>query len=109
VKKWNVEYWCESKPKSSVEGWMNALTKDQFKSVAKEIRLLELCGNGLRLPHSRALGNGLFELRERKFAYRIYYTFLRNNTVVLLHAGEKSSRRKAIKTARERYNYLKYS
>lgn len=49
------------------------MTKEEFKSLARELKLLESCGNALRLPHSRALGKGLFELRSRKFGYRIYY------------------------------------
>jgi len=56
--RWNVVYL------EQVESWLLDLDKDQFKSVSKEIRLLELSGNQLRLPHSRALGAGLFELCE---------------------------------------------
>ncbi|MDA0911837.1 MAG: type II toxin-antitoxin system RelE/ParE family toxin [Proteobacteria bacterium] len=58
-----------------VEKWLDALTIPQYKSVAKELKLLEMCGNKLKLPHSKTLGGGLFELRERKFGYRIYYKF----------------------------------
>ncbi|ACJ19760.1 type II toxin-antitoxin system RelE/ParE family toxin [Coxiella burnetii] len=60
------------------------------------------CGNRLRLPHSSSLKKGLFELRERKFGYRIYYAFLPNKTVILLHAGDKKSQKRDIKTARQR-------
>lgn len=92
---WNVCYL------SSVESWLSSLSKPQLKSVAKELRLLELMGNGLRLPHSKSLGQGLCELRERKFGYRIYYCFNKDQVVLLLHAGDKSSQKKDIKTARE--------
>ncbi|MCF6807875.1 type II toxin-antitoxin system RelE/ParE family toxin [Thiotrichales bacterium 19S9-12] len=92
---WNISY------VSTVEPWLNSLTVHQLKSVAKEIRLLELSGHKLRLPHSRSLGNGLFELRERKFGYRIYYTFDNDKVIILLHAGDKSSQKKDIERARE--------
>ncbi|MCL5260193.1 MAG: type II toxin-antitoxin system RelE/ParE family toxin [Gammaproteobacteria bacterium] len=62
--------------------------------------LLELCGNSLRLPHSKSLGEGLFELRERRFGVRIYYAFFKNQTIILLHAGNKSSQSKDIKKAK---------
>ena len=70
---WQVEYWHFDGKTSSIELFFNQLTDEQFKSIAKELRLLELCGNALKLPHSKSLGKGLFELRERKFGYRIYY------------------------------------
>lgn len=56
-----------------VTTWLDKLTEQQLKSVAKELRLLELSGNDLRLPHSRPLGGGLCELRERRFGLRLYY------------------------------------
>lgn len=75
--KWGLEYWDDNKNESSIEQWFDALSKEQFKSVAKELKLLELCGNMLKLPHSRSLKQGLFELRERKYGLRIYYAFLK--------------------------------
>jgi len=80
---WNVVYL------DSVDGWLNDLTKQQLKSLAKEIRLLELCGNELKLPHSRSLGAGLLELRERRYGLRIYYCFDEGEIIVLLQAGDK--------------------
>ena len=47
--KWSVSYL------DSVEEWLDCLDKAQFKSLAKEIKLLELCGSTLKLPHSRPL------------------------------------------------------
>lgn len=99
---WSVQYWCDVKGKSTVESWLDNLSKEELKSVAKEIKLLECCGHNLRLPHSRALQNGLFELRERTYGYRIYYTFLSCRKIVLLHAGRKSRQTKDIATARKR-------
>ncbi len=99
--KWKLEY------RQETESWLDKLTKDQLKSVAKELKLLELCGNELRLPHSKSLGNGLFELRERNYGYRIYYTFANNSKIVLLNAGNKSSQQRDIKNSRSRLASLK--
>jgi len=106
--KWTVAYWSERNDKQPIEAWLDALTKDQLKSVAKELLLLERCGNTLRLPHSKPLGKGLFELREKTFGYRLYYQFLPDRTILLLHAGDKSSQQKDIERARSRLNSTKW-
>ena len=64
------------------------------------MKLLELSGHTLHLPHSKSLGKGLFELRERRFGYRIYYKFGQDKTVILLHAGDKSRQANDIIRAR---------
>jgi len=100
---WILEYWAENaSSKRSVEQWLLALTREQFRAVSKELKLLEACGNQLRLPHSKALGNGLFELREQRYGYRIYYGFYLNRIIILLHAGDKGTQEKDIKIARIR-------
>ena len=71
--KWKIEYWCNEKGKSTVEDWLDSLTNEQLKSVAKEVKMLELCGNSLKMPHSRSLKDKLFELRERQYGLRIYF------------------------------------
>lgn len=102
VKKWHIEYWDEGKNKNPIEKWFDKLTKDQLKSVAKELKMLEEVGNELRLPHSKALGEGLFELRERRHGYRIYYGFKGKCLIIVLAAGDKASQERDIKIARER-------
>jgi len=104
--KWEIEYWCKDDGESPVEEWFESLTKEQFKSVAKELKLLELCGNMLKLPHSRSLKKGLFELRDRKYGFRIYYTFLKNKIILMMQAGDKHTQGGDIDIARERLNQL---
>lgn len=99
---WKIEYWLDKSNKHSIEKWLDSLTKDQLKSVAKELKLLELCGNELKLPHSKSLGKSLFELRERRYGYRIYYIFYNNKIIILLGAGNKKTQKKDIKVAREK-------
>lgn len=99
---WQIDFWDNGRGKNLLEKWFDRLTKDQLKSVVKEINMLEEAGNELKLPHSRALGKGLFELRERRFGYRIYYCFLEKNRIILLAAGDKKSQEKNIKISRER-------
>ena len=105
VVKWVIQYWHEN-GQFYIEQWLDERTPQQFKSIVKEIKLLERSGNMLRLPHSRALGEGLFELRERTYGYRIYYTFLDNHNIIILQVGSKHSQKNDIKISRERL--LKY-
>jgi putative addiction module killer protein len=102
VKEWKLQYWDNQKEKSSIEQWFDKLTSDQFKSIAKELEMLRKVGNNLRMPHSKALGDGLFESRERRYGYRIYYAFHDNLLVILLAAGDKKSQTRDIRIARLR-------
>lgn len=104
---WVVRYWADVSENNAVEAWLDSLTKEQLKAVSKELILLGYAGNQLRLPHSRSLGSGLFELRERKFGFRVYYGFMAGKVIVLLCAGDKSTQKKDIATARERLDELK--
>jgi hypothetical protein len=71
MKQWKIKYWAPRKSKGPIEKWFDKLTKEQFKSLAKEIMMLEQVGNELKLPHSKALGKGLFELRERQLQFLV--------------------------------------
>lgn len=99
---WTVVYWAEEDKKPQVEEWLNNLTSEQFKCVSKELLLLKTCGNNLRLPHSKPMDDGVFELREMRFGYRVYYCFSKGRVIVLLIAGDKSSQSRDIKIAKER-------
>ena len=102
MSRWQIEYWDAGRGKNPIEKWLDKLTKDQLKSIAKEIKMLEEVGNELKLPHSRALGKGLFELRERRYGYRVYYGFRGEYMIVLLATGDKKSQQNDIKVARDR-------
>ena len=41
MQRWTIEYWAPQKGKSPIEKWFDKLTKDQLKSLAKEIIMLE--------------------------------------------------------------------
>ena len=105
MKQWKIEYWASGI--NSIEKWLDKLTKEQLKSLAKEIMMLEQVGNELKLPHSKALGKRLFELRERRFGLRIYYGFKDEFIVIVLAAGDKKSQEKDIAIARKRLSNLK--
>ena len=84
--------------------------------LADYVRLVELLaehGPNLRLPHSRALGDGLFELRPRGRSGigRAFYGFLLGQRVVVVHAFIKKTQEtpdKELKLARKRVKELQH-
>lgn len=57
--------------------------------------ILEQKGNTLREPHSKALGNGLFELRVkgRDNIARLFYCFVAGKKIYILHGFIKKSQK----------------
>ena len=98
---WKIKYW-PPKDKHDIERWFKKLTKEQQKSVTKVLTMLRIGGNEIKLPHSRSLGKKLFELREKRFGYRVYYMFYEEYIIVLLAAGDKTTQQNDIKIARLR-------
>ena len=102
MQKWDIQYWQDSSEKNTIKEWFNKLPVQHVESIAEEIDMLETYGNNLKMPHSKALGKGLFELRERTYHYRLYYTFNGKHIIIVVMAGNKHSQEKDIKIARKR-------
>jgi len=80
---------------------------DVLADYARIIELLVLHGPNLKLPYSRAFGDGMFELRPRGRSGigRAFYCFLVGKRIVVLHAFIKKSQQTPdhdIKLARKR-------
>jgi putative addiction module killer protein len=102
MQEWTLNYHTDEASAHCIEKWFDQLTQEQLTAVSKELKLLELSGNELKLPHSRSLGKGLFELRERHHGYRIYYGFHQDKIIGLLVAGDKATQKNDIIVAREK-------
>jgi len=92
---------------AEVESW----PVDVLADYAHLVELLIEYGPSLRLPHSRAFGGGLFELRPRGRSGigRAFYCFLLGKRVVMLHAFIKKSQEtpdRELKLARKRLKEL---
>ena len=76
--------------RAEIESW----PADVLADYARIIELVVEHGANLRMPHSRAFGNGLFELRPRgrTVAARALYCFQHRGRVVVLHAFVKKTR-----------------
>jgi phage-related protein len=71
------------------------------------VELLVEFGPSLRMPHSRALGSGLFELRPRgkEGIGRVFYCFVMERRIVILHGFVKKTQgtpKKELNIARRR-------
>lgn len=101
-----IEYFHE-RVLAQIESW----PVDVLADYAKLVELLSEYGPSLRLPHSRAFGGGLFELRPRGKAGigRAFYCFLVGKRVVVLHAFIKKTQQTPdheLKLARRRLKEL---
>lgn len=93
---------------AEIESW----PVDVVADYAKIAELLLEFGPNLRLPHPRAFGDGLFELRPRGKSGigRAFYCFLVGWRVVVLHAFIKKSQQtpeQEIKLARKRMKEIR--
>lgn len=84
---------------------------DVLADFARLAELLAEHGPNLRLPHSRALGEGLFELRPRGRSGigRAFYCFVIARRIVVVHAFIKKSQKtpdRELKLARKRAKEL---
>ncbi len=88
---------------AEIESWPVDIVAD----YARLVELLIEHGPNLRLPHSRAFGNGLFELRSKGRAGigRAFYCSLIGKRVIVLHAFIKKTAQtpdRELKLARRR-------
>jgi phage-related protein len=101
-----IEYFHE-RVLAEIESW----PVDVLADYARLVQLLVEYGPSLRLPHSRALGDGLFELRRRGRAGigRAFYCFMLGKRVTVLHAFIKKTQEtpdRELKLARKRLKEL---
>lgn len=101
-----IEYFHEG-VLAEVESW----PVDVLADYARLVELLTEYGPSLHLPHSRAFGGGLFELRPRGRSGigRAFYCFMLGRRIVVLHAFIKKTQQtpdRELKLARKRLKEL---
>ena len=85
---WTIEYFSEA-----VRLEIDALPVGIRASYARLTDLLEEFGLDLRMPHSRAMGDGLFELRPkgREGIARVFYCTQVGRRIIVLHSFIKKT------------------
>jgi putative component of toxin-antitoxin plasmid stabilization module len=87
-----------------IVGWMDSLDDDEWDRTVVVIDRLVARGSTARMPLSRSLGDGLFELRFTlgSTARRITYRFTKDGRVVLLTTFRKQRNNERAEIARAR-------
>jgi phage-related protein len=85
---WQIEYFSED-----VRLEITTLPVGIRAGYVRLTELLEEFGLELRMPHSRAMGNGLFELRPhgKEGIARVFYCTLVGRRIVILHSFVKKT------------------
>ena len=86
---YSVEYF-HPRVRDEIEGWPVGILAD----YARLVELLVEFGPDLRMPHSRTMGGGLFELRPRgpEGIGRALYCYVTGQRIIVLHAFVKKTR-----------------
>jgi phage-related protein len=94
---WIIEYYSQE-----VQDQLNNMPVSIRADYDRLTELLTEFGVDLRLPHSRAMGNGLFELRlkGKEGIGRVFYCTLKGKHIVMLHGFIK----KTMKTPKKELN-----
>ena len=104
---YNLEYF-NPRVLETIESWPAEIVAD----YAKLVELLLEHGPNLRMPHSRSMGEGLFELRPRgrEGIGRALYCFLAGKKISVVHAFIKKTEAtpdRELKIARKRVKVIK--
>jgi phage-related protein len=85
---WIVQYFND-RVQRDVEAWPVGIYADYLRLIG----LMEDHGADLRMPHSRAMGKGLFELRCKgpEGIGRAFYCTMVNREIVVLHSFIKKT------------------
>jgi phage-related protein len=103
---WTIDYYSEE-----VRLQIESLPADIRASYARLTELLEEFGLDLRMPHSRALGGGLFELRPkgREGIARVFYCMRVGKKIIMLHSFVKKTQetpKRELDIARRRHKEI---
>lgn len=88
-----IEFYQLPNGKKPVEKFLDSLNQKMRAKAIYGLSILEEYGNTLREPHSKPMGDGLFELRI-KFSgdiSRIFYFFVVDNKIILTNGFIKKT------------------
>jgi len=104
---WKISFFNEH-VKAQIEKWPSGIYADFLRLSL----LMERYGADLRLPHSRAMGKGLFELRCKgsEGIGRVFYCMMIGREIYILHSFIKKTQetpKKDLDTAHKRLKEIK--
>lgn len=106
---WEIEYYKTPSGQEVIKDFIDTLQEAAQAKLGRQLDLLEQYGYELGMPHAKALGDGLMELRVRgkrgSQEVRVFYVFVLRNRIYLLHAFIKKTQttpKKELEIARKR-------
>ncbi len=84
MKDWTLVFYQTASGQRPAQRFVEQLPEPARAVAAALLLALRERGNQLRAPHSKPLGDGLFELRSVPHGIRIFYMFLPGKRIVLL-------------------------
>lgn len=107
---WEILFYVTPSGQRVVEDFIDNLDKQTRTKTARQIDLLEAYGTAVGMPHTKALGGGLLELRVRgKREVRIFYAYAVGKRIFMLHSFVKKTRatpKKELDIARKRQHEI---
>lgn len=105
--RWTITYYS-----ARVRGEVERLPAGILASYLRLVETMEVHGADLHMPHSRALGGGLFELRPRgpEGIGRVFYCTQVGERIVVLHSFVKKTQETPdgeLRIARQRLNEVR--
>ncbi len=89
---WKLHLYITPSGQPVVSKFIHELQNPTRAKVSRLLDLLETYGTDLSMPHAKALGDGLIELRVRgKQEVRIFYAFASRRNIYLLHGFIKKT------------------
>lgn len=91
----DIELYENENSSCPVKEFIDSLDIKMKARVFRTIELLEKYGNQLRLPYSKSLGDGIFELRcqQSNNITRILYFFFVNQNIVITNGFTKKTQK----------------
>lgn len=92
---WKIEFYEKENGEIPVENFLLSIDKKMRAKAFKEIDLLEEYGLNLREPYSKAIKNGIFELRIKVATdiSRIFYFFFDGQKIILTNGFIKKTQK----------------
>ena len=105
--KWHISFYNQK-----VEAETLSFPKGILANFLHIAEMIEECGSALGLPYTKALGNGLFEIRTKgtEGIGRSFFCTVKNQEVIILHSFIKKSQKtpnREIGIARKRLKEVK--
>jgi phage-related protein len=92
---WIIEYYETEQGEKPAYNFIEELPLKLKAKVAMEISLLEEFGTQIKMPYSRAMQDGIFELRIKlsNNTARIFYFFIVNKKIILTNGFMKKTQK----------------